>query len=102
MIERKGKPTSQSNAAEELIGRTDALLGGLGRFDTGAAGKARALSLKHETFAGNVRLAPADPLPWPFAKATPTPAPVFLPLKLEPLEWRDAKGELVFGWRVSE
>jgi hypothetical protein len=102
MIDKKGKTKSQTHIAEELIGRTDAILDGLNRFDRGTAGKARAVSLKHETFAGNVRLAPADPLPWPFSPPYPTSPSVFVPLKLEPVEWRDANHELVFGWRVSE
>jgi hypothetical protein len=105
MIDKKGKSKSQSHVAEELIGRTDAILDGLNRFDmydTGPARKGRAISLKRETFAGNVRLAPADPLPWPFGPPIPNPPAVFLPLKLEPVEWRDTAGKLVFGWRISE
>ena len=54
------------------------------------------------TFAGSIRLAPADPLPWPFKPPEPEAPSVFTPIVLEPVEWRDAKGALVFGWRLSE
>jgi hypothetical protein len=27
---------------------------------------------------------------------------VFTPLRLTPVEWRDAGGALVFGWRISD
>jgi hypothetical protein len=93
---------SQQRQAEELLGRVQGILEGLKQFDSSEQARARALSVRHETFAGNIRLAPADALPWPFSPPEVAPASVFVPLKLEPLEWRNADGELVFGWRVTE
>lgn len=97
-----GTAKSQARQSDELLGRLQGILEGLQQFDSSAQARARALSVRHETFAGNIRLAPADALPWPFAPPQVSAASVFVPLKLEPLEWRDAEGELVFGWRVSE
>jgi hypothetical protein len=56
----------------------------------------------HEAFAGMVRLAPADPLPWPFRMPEPEAPSPFVPLRLEPIEWRGANGALVYGWRITE
>lgn len=97
-----GRTTAQVRTAEELLARAHALLEGLSYYDTSVAGKARALSPRHETFAGNVRLAPADPLPWPFRAPEQEPPSAFTPLSLRPVEWRDASGALVFGWRLAE
>ena len=64
--------------------------------------KAHGLSPDREVFAGSFRVAPSDPLPWPF-KVTPVKAPrVFTPVSLRPEEWRRANDELVFGWRVGD
>lgn len=53
-----------------------------------------------EQFAGSVRLAPTDALPWPFP-AVPVSAPsVFVPLRPRPVEWQ-AEGAWVFGWRIE-
>ncbi|MBK7865318.1 MAG: hypothetical protein IPJ65_43330 [Archangiaceae bacterium] len=57
---------SQARQADELLGRVQGILEGLKQFDTTEQGKARSLAVRHETFAGNIRLAPADALPWPF------------------------------------
>ncbi len=97
-----GPSKSQVRAAEELLGRVQGILEGLKQFDASAQARARALSVRHETFAGNIRLAPADELPWPFSAPRTSAASVFIPLKLEPLEWKAADGRLVFGWRVTE
>jgi len=64
--------------------------------------KAHALSPEREVFAGSFRVAPSDPLPWPF-KVAPVKAPrVFAPVSLRPEEWRDDAGGLIFGWRVGD
>ncbi|MBX5484296.1 MAG: hypothetical protein IRZ16_20945 [Myxococcaceae bacterium] len=97
-----GKKNAQARRAEELMARAQAILDGLDHLDTSEAGRARAMSLQHETFAGNIRLAPSDPLPWPFRVPEPEAPSAFVPLKLEPVEWRDARGALVFGWRITE
>jgi hypothetical protein len=32
-----------------------------------------------------------------------TPAPtVFAPLALTPVQWRNKRGQLIFGWKLSE
>jgi hypothetical protein len=97
-----GRTTAQVRTAEELLSRTQAILEGLSYYDTSVAGKARALSPRHEAFAGNVRLAPADPLPWPFRAPEQEPPSAFTPFSLRPVEWRDTNGALVFGWRLTE
>ncbi len=93
---------SQSRAAEELIDRTQSVLDGLAHLDDSVSGNARALSPTRSTFAGSIRLAPVDPLPWPFRMPEPESPSVFTPIVLEPVEWRDPEGALVFGWRLSE
>lgn len=97
-----GGNTAHVRTTEELIARTQAILEGLSHLDTSAAGRARSLSPRHEAFAGNIRLAPADPLPWPFRTSEAEAPSAFTPLSLRPVEWRDAKGTLVFGWRITE
>jgi hypothetical protein len=93
---------TQQRRASELAERNHAILSGLGLLEDSSASRARALSPGQAAFAGNVRLAPADPAPWPFPVLEPvTPSP-FRPLVLEPLEWRDGGGALVYGWRIRE
>ncbi len=92
----------QLRRADELAQRTQALLAGLQALTESTATKARALAPGQPTFAGNVRLAPADALPWPFPVSEPAAPSPFRPLVLEPLEWRDPRGRLVFGWSVTE
>ncbi|MCG5055998.1 MAG: hypothetical protein KA712_23840 [Myxococcales bacterium] len=91
---------AQKRRAEELGARSRALLEGL-RAPL-ADDAAHALSPRAETFAGNIRVAPSDPLPWPFPAPDPKPTSVFVPLRLQPLEWRDETGALIFGWSVSD
>ena len=93
---------SQSRTAGELMERTQSILDGLSHLDDSVSGNARALSPTRSTFAGSIRLAPVDPLPWPFRPPEPEAPSVFTPIVLQPVEWRDAKGALVFGWRLTE
>ncbi len=102
LTSKGGVAKAQSRAAEELIGRAQGILGGLSLFDNSTVGKAREMSPRHETFAGNIRLAPSDQLPWPFELPNVESPSAFTPLILRPVEWRDGKGELVFGWRVTD
>lgn len=102
ITEREGGQGGTARVATELTERLRGMREGLGRFEGTAAGRARALSPQRETFAGSLRLAPVDPLPWPFSAPEPAAPSVFLPLQLRPVEWRDKAGALVFGWRVSE
>jgi hypothetical protein len=95
--------TRQSRIAQALVLRTGAILEGaqgLGA-DASASDRARALAPSGEVFAGSVRLAPADTLPWPFHAAAVTEPSVFAPLALVPREWRDPQGTLVFGWSIG-
>jgi hypothetical protein len=98
----EGRPNAQARLAAELADRTRGLMEGLRRMDPSPAGRARALSSRRETFAGNIRLAPTDPLPWPFPVPEPQAPSAFAPLLLQPVEWRDRGGALVFGWRLTE
>jgi len=95
-------PGAQSRTAEELSGRVQAVLEGLRALDASTEAKARAMGPRHEAFAGNVRLAPGDPLPWPFKAPEPAAPSPFTPLRLIPVEWRAPDGALVFGWRLTE
>jgi hypothetical protein len=99
---------SQSGKATAAIERIQAILDGLGQLELLDNATARAMAPSREPYAGSVRLAPADALPWPFeAPSVETPS-AFIPLLLQPIEWRDrtaaaaGAGPLVFGWRVTE
>ena len=86
-------------SAGKLTDRLAAILEGLG--DLGDEAAVRSVSPEGAVFVGSVRLAPSDPLPWPFrAFAPPAPA-VFAPLELRPVEWTGDDGELVFGWSIE-
>jgi hypothetical protein len=87
--------------ARELAGRVQSLLEALGA-GGGSAAATRALSLGHSAFAGSLRLAPSDPLPWPFQPPAVEAPSAFTPLQLIPVEWRNSSGDLVFGWRITE
>ena len=102
LLDESRTAKSQSRTADELMERTQSILDGLSHLDDSVSGNARALSPTRSTFAGSIRLAPADPLPWPFRPPEPEAPSVFTPIVLEPVEWRDAKGSLVFGWRLTE
>lgn len=93
----------QGRRATALLARSQAILEGLTGLGEGASlsDRARSLSPGGETFAGAVRLAPSDPLPWPFLVGDVDAPSVFSPLVLTPVEWRE-NGERVFGWRISE
>ena len=82
--------------------RAQTLRDGVGDFDDEVRGRLDAISPDKEAYAGSVRLAPADPLPWPFAAPRPTPPNAFVPIKLVPVEWRAADDTLVFGWSMRE
>jgi hypothetical protein len=89
--------------ATSLMERTQAILEGSGGLVTDAGGQDRARSLDPtgEVFAGSVRLAPADPLPWPF-RLSDAPAPsINVPIELTPQEWRGDAGDWVYGWRLG-
>ncbi len=87
--------------ARELGGRVQALLEAMGA-PKRPGDDVRAIDLAHAAFAGSLRLAPADPLPWPFLEPEVEAPPAFSPFLLVPIEWRDEAGQLVFGWRITE
>lgn len=99
---RDGRPSAHARTADELLRRTQAILDGLDELDVSEAGRSRALSPAHATFAGAIRVAPTDPLPWPFSPPITQAPSAFTRLILQPVEWRDSSGERVFGWRIHE
>jgi len=96
------EPGSQRRRAEALLEETLAVLEGVGGLDeaTSTRDRARSLDPASTVYAGSVRLAPSDPLPWPFVAGQVSPPPIFTPIRLVPTEWRE-DGELVFGWTIE-
>ncbi len=91
----------QARTADALMARIQAIADGLGGLpETTARDRARVLAPDGEVYAGSIRLAPADALPWPFRPSVPSAPSVFAPLELRPVEWRDPSGALVFGWSI--
>lgn len=97
-----GLRKSNMRTAQEYGVRARAMLDGLGVTDNSVTGKSRNLALEKQTFTGNVRLAPADPLPWPFFAPQVQAPSVFAPLTLMPVQWRNKRNQLIFGWKLSE
>lgn len=97
------KTIAQTNDrnARDIASRIQAMLEALGE-SAGPRANTRALELSHSAFAGALRLAPADPLPWPFVAPETSAPSAFEPIQLVPVEWRDSAGALVFGWRITE
>lgn len=79
-----------------------AILEGAGASGEGLMARVRAVDPDAAVFAGSVRLAPVDPLPWPFQAEQALSPPVFTPIRIRPVEWRDASGALRYGWSLSE
>lgn len=102
LAENVDRRNSQTKQAVALTERAQAILDGLSELDITQTGKAKAMSPSREAYAGAIRLAPADPLPWPFKAPQPEAPPAFAPILLHPLEWRAQDGSLVFGWRITE
>lgn len=94
----------QRRNAESLANQSQSILEGLGEmgFDLSERTRARTLSADAVVFAGSVRLAPADPLPWPFVETKAAAPSIFSPIQLRPVEWHDDDGSLVFGWDITE
>lgn len=86
-----------------LVDRMRAIIDGLVPMpdDASEADRAHGLSADRALYVGSVRVAPSDPLPWPFRAPIVQAPSVFLPLELRPEEWR-VDGRRVFGWRVQE
>lgn len=90
--------------ARDLDARIGAVLDGLP--EGPAAGgsyldRARGYAPGGEVFAGTIRLAPTDPLPWPFRQPPPTKAPsIWTPIRMTPVQ-RSGPPKTVFGWRLG-
>ncbi|MBM4280245.1 MAG: hypothetical protein FJ137_05640 [Deltaproteobacteria bacterium] len=102
----KTASTSESKArratAEKLAARAQAMLESIGRWRQETSARARAHAPDYETDAGALRLAPADPLPWPFAIVAPRPMDPFTPIRIVPVRWRGPDGAVVQGWSLRE
>lgn len=99
----EGDPRGRAaRKAADLEDKALAILEGLDRLEPNATAGQRghALGPDAEIYVGSLRLAPTDPLPWPFPLVRPAAPSVFEPLELTPVEW-EQDGELVFGWRIS-
>jgi hypothetical protein len=90
-----------SRTATALLQRIQAVEEGVGALGVDVTARARALAPTAEVYVGSVRLAPADPLPWPFPPAQVTAPSIFAPIELTPVEWRGPDGQWVFGWSVG-
>ena len=100
---RKDPTGRQGRKADDLVRRAQAIVEGVGGLppDADPGARARALDPEGEVFVGSLRLAPVDPLPWPFQVVEPSPPSVFVPLQLTPVEWRDDEDQLVYGWSLG-
>jgi hypothetical protein len=95
---------SQLRRLDRVRDRAITLRNDIGDFDLSIAGRVQMNAPGSEAYAGSVRLAPTDPLPWPFAVPMTTPPNPFTPIVLTPVEWRASSraGDLVFGWSIHE
>ena len=93
---------SQRRKLEALRGRVQGLRDAVGAYDESVRGRINERAPDKETYGGSVRLAPADPLPWPFVTPALAPPQPFSLIQLTPVEWRQGDGRLVYGWRIHE
>ncbi len=93
---------SLQKKTRKLAQRIQALRDDIGAYDDSLRGRVEAGAVDREAYAGSVRLAPADPLPWPFAVPQVTPPNPFAPIALTPVEWRGGDGRLRYGWSLHE
>ena len=93
---------SMKKSAGRLSDEIQIQLDALGQLDESIRGQARSSALDWTAYAGSVRLAPADEVPWPFGVPSDRVPSAFRPLRLEPVEWRSENRELVYGWRIQE
>lgn len=89
-------------SADRLAARAQSMLEGVGTWRHEVTARARAHDPDYETDAGALRLAPADPLPWPFAIVAPRPVDPFSPIAVVPVRWRGPTGDVVDGWSLRE
>ena len=94
---------SLSRRADKLQAHCDALLEGLPEATVGdtARDRARALSATKQVFAGSIRMAPSDALPWPFEAPDVRAPSVLQPIPITPVEWKD-DARWVMGWKLGQ
>jgi len=104
LVDAPDSPKRRTRQATALITELRSTIEGLtGVYDApNTADKASALSPDSEVFVGSFRIAPSDPLPWPFTVAPIEAPPVFTPMSLRPEEWRRGDGTLIYGWRIGD
>ena len=103
LTQEENQNSGQSRAAEALILRCNAIIDGLAGMPlhSNPYYNAHTLSPDNEVFAGSLRLAPSNPLPWPFKVPIVQAPSVFTLIPLVPEEWKNYKNEFVFGWRIG-
>jgi hypothetical protein len=94
----------QSRAAAELLARYEALLHGAEQVGNPSDidERARTFGPSAEVFAGSLRVAPTDKLPWPFPRKEYRSPNIFLPIKLTPSDWNKDNSTAIFGWELGE
>lgn len=104
LVEAADTPKRRQRQARALIAEMRAVVEGLvGIYpNPNADDKASALSPESEVFVGSFRVAPSDPLPWPFKVAEIEAPSVFTPISLRPEEWRGPDQKLIYGWRIGD
>jgi hypothetical protein len=97
------RSASRTNASlEKLSRRADEMLRVLGsQVNQNLVEKSRQYGPEAGIFVGNVRLAPADPLPWPFNDPTVSPPNAFTPIVVRPERWSQ-EGREIDGWMIVE
>ncbi|MEY3902341.1 MAG: hypothetical protein RL189_1647, partial [Pseudomonadota bacterium] len=65
------------------------------------ATKARGYNPQDGVFVGHVRVAPTDPLPWPYAAPNPSSPQPFAPIVVVPEQWSVGTTS-VLGWKIVE
>ncbi len=95
-------PTALQNKIEKLRQTIVQLQDGVQAFERSVQERAKTLRPDDESYAGSIRLAPADALPWPFIRRDDRAPSPFTPIQLTPVEWRNTDGALVWGWSVHE
>ena len=103
-VERGLRTRRATRGADALLAEVRAVIEGLAPAAANVpdADAHHTLSPEHEVYAGTLRVAPSDPLPWPFRVAPVEAPPAFTPIELRPEEWRTADGARVFGWRLGD
>jgi hypothetical protein len=99
-LSARGRASSTARI-DGLRRRAQALLDGIAAFDESVRGRAERAAPDAEAYAGSVRLAPTDPLPWPFVRPSSTPPNPVRPVILRPVE-DVLGGQRRFRFRITE